>query len=238
MVLLISSPPDPSLAGAAVVPFCFFSPSAEVNEALLKGTDFAKPLVFSRFSKALFSVFGHHFDAACLGRVNLQEAAFDAGVLMNARGGIGAMACAQSDPAEEEVLFEFAPLLGRRGPEFTLGSGLTAALDEGVVRLNDVLRKDGLVSPGRFQIQVTQKRGDNMQRKARPDKLRGEEAAKVMRGEGDRRAGISEACMCGAAVEDAADIGVRENVLAWSDQPCEQVRQGFSEGLFVGVVAD
>lgn len=47
---------------------------------------------------------------------------------MHARGGVGAVAGAQCDPAEEEVPFEFFPLLDRRGAEFILRAGLAAAL--------------------------------------------------------------------------------------------------------------
>jgi hypothetical protein len=142
-----------------------------VHQALFKGADLAEPLVLARFCQALLCIFGHHFDAAGLGGVDLQEAALDAGVLVNARRGVGAVACAQSHPAEKEVLFEFTPFLGRRGTEFTIGAGLTAAFDKGVVRLDYVLWEDRSVSPGRFQIQVTQEGGDDVQRQARPDKL-------------------------------------------------------------------
>jgi len=94
-----------------------------VHEAFLEGTDFSEPLVFTGFGQALPGVFGHRFDAGGLARVDLQEAAFDASVLVNARCGVGAVAGAQCDPAEEEVLFEFAPFLGRGAAEFMVGAG-------------------------------------------------------------------------------------------------------------------
>lgn len=83
-----------------------------MHEAFLEGTDFAEPLVLTGFCQSLLGVFGHRFDASGLRRVDLQEAAFDAGVLVNARGGVGAVAGPQRDPAKQEVLFEFLPFIG------------------------------------------------------------------------------------------------------------------------------
>lgn len=89
-----------------------------MDKTFLEGADFAEPLVFAGFGEALLGVFGHGFEASGLGRIDLKEAAFDAGALVNARRGVGTMAGAQRDPAEEETLLEFCPFLGCCGAEF------------------------------------------------------------------------------------------------------------------------
>lgn len=120
--------------------------TAQVDKTFLEGADFAEPLVFAGFGEALLGVFAHGFEASGLGRIDLKEAAFDAGVLVNARGGIGTMAGAQRDPAEEELLLEFS--LSCCAAEFMVGAGLPAAFNEGVVCLDDVFGKACCVSSG------------------------------------------------------------------------------------------
>ena len=52
------------------------------------------------------------FKAPCeIAVVDLQEPALDARVLVHAGGGVGPVAGPQSDPAQEEVLFELLPFL-------------------------------------------------------------------------------------------------------------------------------
>jgi hypothetical protein len=68
-----------------------------VDETFLQHTDFAQPVVFACFDETLLFVVGHIVEAASLCGVNLQEAAFDAGVLVEAWGGVGPVARASGD---------------------------------------------------------------------------------------------------------------------------------------------
>jgi hypothetical protein len=99
-----------------------------VHEAFFEDADFTEPLVFPGFGEALFGVFGHRFQSSGLGGVDLQESAFNAGVLVDAGCGEGAVAGPQRDPAKQEMLFEFLPFIGRRTPEFMVRASLPATL--------------------------------------------------------------------------------------------------------------
>lgn len=79
---------------------------------------------------------------------------------------------------------------------------------------------------------------DDVQRKARTDKVSGEEAAKIVRGERDRRAGVAQASVFRDEIEDTPNIVVGEYILRRSDQTGEQVREGVAEDFFVGVITD
>lgn len=80
-----------------------------MNKAFFQGTDLAKPLVVSCFIEPFFGIGGHVLDSTCLSWIHLKEPALSAGVFMHARGCVGAVAGAQRDPAQEEVLFELCP---------------------------------------------------------------------------------------------------------------------------------
>jgi hypothetical protein len=59
-------------------------PSPEVDETYLQRTDFVQPAVFACFGEALLCVVSHIVEATGLCGVNRQEAAFDAGMLVDA----------------------------------------------------------------------------------------------------------------------------------------------------------
>ncbi|MDQ0241436.1 hypothetical protein [Arthrobacter bambusae] len=90
-----------------------------MHKAFFERADLAKPLVFARFGQALFGVFGHGFNPAGLGRVDLQEAAFDARMFVHARGGVGAVTGAQgaADVAWSGRSFRHPVRLLRARPE-------------------------------------------------------------------------------------------------------------------------
>ncbi|MBT2598055.1 hypothetical protein [Arthrobacter sp. ISL-72] len=123
-----------------------------MNEAFFQGTHFAKPLVVSCLVKPFFGVGGHVLDTACLGWIHLKEPALDASVFMHAGGGVRAVTGAQSDPSEEEVLFELGPLRLGGWPQFMIRAGLPAPFDEGVVRLDDLLGEHCRVTSRGFQV--------------------------------------------------------------------------------------
>jgi hypothetical protein len=61
------------------------APTAQVDEAFFKGTDFAEPLLGPRFVQSLLGICGHVLNPTCLGRVDLQEPALDTCVFVYAR---------------------------------------------------------------------------------------------------------------------------------------------------------
>ena len=174
---------------------CFLSPSPQVREALLECTDFAEPPVLAGFGEAFLSVGGHFLEPARLGEIDLEEAALDAGVFVDTRGGVGAVAGSEGDSSEEEVLFEVGPFLGGGRPQFPVGAGLAASFYEGVVGLDDVLGEDCGVAAGGFEVQVAEQARDDVQRQPGADEFGGEQAAEVVRGEGDRALALLESSL-------------------------------------------
>ena len=73
-------------------------------QALFEGGDLSEPPFVLGLDKALLGVLGHLVDAAKLRRINAEEPASRAGV--HARRSVRAMALAERDPAQQEVLFE------------------------------------------------------------------------------------------------------------------------------------
>jgi hypothetical protein len=97
-------------------------------------------------------------DPASLGGVDLQEPALDAGMFVHAGCGVLAVAGAQRDPAQEEVFIELFSFLGSRRTHLVVTAFAAAAFDEGVMGLDDLFRQDCGVTPGRFQVQMSQQR--------------------------------------------------------------------------------
>ena len=76
-------------------------------------------------------------EAGPLGGVRAQQRAAQAGVLVDARGVVGAAAVAEGDLAALEMAEEVGPFLVCRGPVFPGGAQCPAAGDEGAVAVDD-----------------------------------------------------------------------------------------------------
>jgi hypothetical protein len=140
----------------------------QVLEAFLQRGDLAQPDSFACFGEPGLSVRSHVVEPSGLCRVHLEESASCAGVLVDARGAVGAVAVAEGDLAQEEVLLELVPLLAGGWSHLAVRAGLPASFDESVVRLDHVLGKDGGVAARGLQVQVAEQGGDDVERQARP----------------------------------------------------------------------
>jgi hypothetical protein len=77
--------------------------SAQVGEAFLEGCDLAEPDIVAGFGEAGLGVGGHLLDASELCWVDAEEAASGAGVFVDARSAVGAVAVAEGDLAQQEI---------------------------------------------------------------------------------------------------------------------------------------
>lgn len=83
----------------------------KMHQAFLQGGDLAEPGLVASFGQPCFGVVGHLLDAAELGGVDAQEPAAAARVFVDAGGAVGAVAVAEGDAAQQEVLLELGPSL-------------------------------------------------------------------------------------------------------------------------------
>lgn len=83
--------------------------SSQVAETLLEGGGLSEPDALPCLLRPGFVVNGHHFQASALRGVDL--AAAHAGMLVDAGGAVGAVAVAEGDLAQQEVLLEVVPLI-------------------------------------------------------------------------------------------------------------------------------
>ena len=188
--------------------------STEVSEALFERCDFAEPDLVSGFGQAGFRVGGHVLDAADLGGVDAEEAAPGAGVFMDAGCAVGAVAAAESDLAEQEVLLELGPFVAGRGSQFAVGSQLSTPLDGRFVGGDDVLGEHGGVAAGGVEAEVAEQAGRDVQWQPGTDEFGGEQAAEVVRGEVDGAVGVAQAGPGGGAAQQGADVERRDHFLA------------------------
>jgi hypothetical protein len=148
-------------------------------QRLLQGCDLAEPGPVLRLGQAGFGIAGDLLDAWQLSRVDTQEPAPAARVLVHARRPVGAVTVAECDLAEQEVLLELVPLLPGRGSHLPEGPQGAAAFDEELVRGNHLFGKHGGVAAGRVEVEVAEERGGNVQRQAAGGHLGGEQPPEV-----------------------------------------------------------
>lgn len=110
--------------------------------------------MIASFDEALLGVVGHVLQTAGLGRIDLQEAAFDAGMFVHAGRGIGSVTGAQSNASQEEVLLELFPFVHGGVPDFVPRPRLPSPFNKGVMGLDDVFGKDRCIATGGFQVEV------------------------------------------------------------------------------------
>ena len=96
------------------------------------------------------------FEAQLLVGVDAEEGAADAGVFVDAGGGVGAAAGAEFDFAVFEVVEELVPFGVGDVSVFVAGSLLAAASDEGAVVFDDVVVVDGDVALSGVEVGVAE----------------------------------------------------------------------------------
>src|SRR5580692_7751309 len=116
------------------------------GEADAKSFGFAGPAFALGFGDAGVEVVADLFQAALLIRGNPQEWASDAGVLVDAAGGVGATAVAEGDAAALEVAEELVPFGVGRGAVLFAGPELPPAGDERLVAADGFFWVDGFVA--------------------------------------------------------------------------------------------
>lgn len=174
-------------------------------------------MVFACLGETLLSVVRHGFESLNLSWVYLKEPAFDARAFVNPRRGIGAVAGTQRNPAEQEMLFEFFPLLDRCRTEFVIGASLPATFYEGMVPGSRVQGRPPVslvVSRFRCPRSVeTICRGRPVSTSSVAKSRRKSCGVKVT-----GAPSVHEACMGCDGVQYTTDVTVGENVLCGSDQ--------------------
>jgi hypothetical protein len=214
----VSYPGQPALGLNAPLP--------QMLQGLLQGRDLAEPGPVLRLGEASFGVAGHLLDAWQLGRVDAQEPAPAAGVLVHARCPVGALAVAQGDLAEQEVLLELIPLLAGCGTHLPERPQGAAAFDEELVRGDHLLGKHRGVAAGRVEVQVAQQRGGDVQRQAAGDHLGGEQPPEIVRREPDRPPGLGQTGVRGELVQQPPYDGVGDDLLAGADPAANRCGNG------------
>lgn len=159
-----------------------------MGEAFLEGGDLAEPDVVAGLGEPGLGVGGHLFEPSELGGVDAEEPAAGAGVFVDAGGAVGAVAVAEGDLAEQEVLFELGPLVAGGGALLGAVAQRAAVLDERFVGGDEVFGEHRGVAAGGVETEVTEQGRGDVQREACADEFGGEQAAEVVRGEPDRLA--------------------------------------------------
>ena len=77
-------------------------------------------------------------------------------VFVDAGGAVGAVAVAEGDLAEQEVLLELGPFLAGGGAQLGVRAQRAAAFDERVVGGDDVVGEDGGVAAGGVEAEVAE----------------------------------------------------------------------------------
>ena len=116
------------------------------GEADLEAFDFAEPSFAAGFFDPGQQVLADIEEALALGWVGAQQRAAQAGVLVDAGGGVGATAGAEGDLAMLEVAEKLLPFCVGRGPVFLGRAQRPAAGNECAVAVDGFLGIDGLVT--------------------------------------------------------------------------------------------
>ncbi|MFF3336263.1 hypothetical protein ACFYWX_43305 [Streptomyces sp. NPDC002888] len=128
----------------------------DVSQALLQTGDFAEPLHPLGFPETFAGVALDLQKSGFLGQVQAEHGTSDASVFMLARGSVGAVAGAEGDFAETEVVTEFLPFGVTRFAALLAGAVGPALVDELPVVADDLLGIDRDVCLGRVEIEVAE----------------------------------------------------------------------------------
>ena len=164
-------------------------------EADLEAVDLAEPVVAAGFGDPGDQVVADFEEPVALGGVGAQQWASQAGVFVDAGGGVGAAAGAEGDLSAFEVAEEFVPFL-------SVGAGIPrrvagpAAGDERAVPVDDLVGVDGLVAHGGVDVAVSGDELGDMGWHAVHDGVGDEEPPEVMGGESERLARRRRSVRC------------------------------------------
>lgn len=125
-------------------------------EAFLECGHFTEPALVVRLAKAILGVLRHLLDSVELGRIDPQEPASGAGMLMDAGRSVGPVTFTQGDSAQQEVLLEVRPLVGISGTVFAVWPQLSTPRDERLMRCDQVLGEHRGVAAGGVEIEVAE----------------------------------------------------------------------------------
>jgi hypothetical protein len=104
--------------------------------------DLTEPGPVPGLGQPFLGVAGHVLDAGKLSRIDLQEPAPSAGVLVDTGCAVGTVAVAEWNLAEQEVVLELGPFLPARCAQFTERPSCAPTFDEVLVRRDDLLGED------------------------------------------------------------------------------------------------
>lgn len=124
------------------------------------------------------------------------------------RGAVGAVAGAEGDFAEVEVVAELGPFGVGGFAVLVAGSVGAALVDEGAVVADDLVGVDGDVSLGGVEVEVAEQLGGDVDGQAGVDGLGCEDPAEVVRRVPDRGAvDVGDASVGGEFGEELVDVG-------------------------------
>ncbi|GAP54701.1 hypothetical protein AHiyo6_12660 [Arthrobacter sp. Hiyo6] len=161
-----------------------------------------------------------------------------AGVFVFAGGGVGPPAVAEFDFALIEVLFEFGPFRGGRGPVFPGGPRGATAGEVGLVVADDVFLEDGHVAVRRLHVQVPKESCTDVDRQAVVDEVGGKQAAEVVRGKpASGQLGVLNCQGIAEFAEFCAQRSGMDNLGALPDRALEQKRLRLTRDALVRIKA-
>ena len=156
------------------------------GEADLQSLGLAEPAGRFGLSDAGGQVAADLSEAGTLGGVGAQQRAAQAGVLVDARGVVGAAAVAEGDLAALEVAEEIGPFLIGRGPVLPGRAQCPAAGDERPVAVDDLFGVDRLISHGGIDVAVAGHQLGDVRRHPVHDRVGDEDPPEVVEGVAQR----------------------------------------------------
>ena len=147
---------DLAVLGLAAEPFGLLFLAADMAQALLQGSNLAKPLHPAGLAEPLMSVALDLQQARDLGEGNPEHGTSDTRVLMLARGSVWPVTATQRDLAKAEMIAELCPF-GVGGFTVFFARPMRAALvDELPVVADHLGRVDGDISLSCVQVEMAQ----------------------------------------------------------------------------------
>ena len=143
----------------------------DVAQAFFQGGDFAEPLHATGLIQAFLSVILDLQQTGELGEVHSQHGAADTGVLMLAGGAVGAVAGAECDLSETEMIAEFCPFRVGRLTVFLAWPFCPPLVNELPVMPDHLGRVNGHISLSCIQVEMAEQSGGDMDRQAAVDGL-------------------------------------------------------------------
>jgi len=207
------------------------------GEADLEAVGFTDPALPLCFLDSGDQVVADAHQSWPLGRVDAQQGAPEAAVLVDTRGSVGAAAITEGEFAALEVAEEFLPLVIGGGAVLPGGTQFAAAGEEGSVAVDGLLRVGRLVPHGGVEVAVPDDELGDVGGHAVHHGVGDEDPAEVVRDEPQRLSvGVGESAGGQRFVEEVADGRGVDRAVLGADPALEQQRQRRVEDPFVVVV--